>query len=143
MLKENDMIVLRHLRENSRQSLAKLSKKTKMPISTLFDKVNKLEKEVIKKHVSLLDFTNLGYGVLVNFLIKSSSKQEIKDFLYNNPSVNSFCTVSPSFDFYAECIFKDLKEMDTFKESLLKYKLIELNETFVVDTLKKEAFCCK
>ena len=45
-----DLLLLNSLRENSRKSLTSLSKQTKIPVSTLFDRLKLLEKEDIIRH---------------------------------------------------------------------------------------------
>ena len=140
MLKESDLLLLKHIRENSRQSLAKINKKTNIPISTLFDKLNKLEKEIVSRHVSLIDFSKAGYSLLVNFSLKTSDKEKTKEFLLKSQNVNSLYRVSPNFDFYVECIFKDLKDLDSFKERFSGYCIDEFEENFIVDELRREEF---
>jgi DNA-binding Lrp family transcriptional regulator len=58
MLKEKDLILIKHLRQNSRKSLANISRETNIPISTLFDRLNELEKTVKKIMLALLIFLN-------------------------------------------------------------------------------------
>jgi DNA-binding Lrp family transcriptional regulator len=143
MLKESDLLILNHIRDNSRQSLVKISKKTNMPVSTIFDKLSKLENGIISRHVSLLDFSKLGYGLMVNFSIKTRNKEKTKDFLLNYPNVNSLYRVSPSFDFYIECIFKDLKDLGKFKEKFSNVGINDFEENFIVDEIKREEFFFK
>jgi DNA-binding Lrp family transcriptional regulator len=140
MLKEKDLILIKHLRQNSRKSLANISRETNIPISTLFDRLNELEKTVIKNHVSLIDFSKLGYNFMVNFSIKTREKETLKNFLLVNKNVNSFYKVSPNFDFYIECVFKDMKELEDFKDNIKKFDIVDLNEINIVNDIKKEGF---
>lgn len=140
MLTEKEAVLLKHLRANSRKSLVQISKESNIPVSTLFDTLKKLEHSVVVRHVSLVDFAKLGYGVRVNFAVGSKNKKEIRDFLLNHPSVNSISSLIGGQDFYFECIFKNLKEMTEFKQELDKYELHNFYETFIVEELKKEGF---
>ncbi len=140
MLKEKDIRLIEHLRKNSRKSLAKISKETNIPISTLFDTLKKLESSVIKKHVSLLDFEKLGYSMKVNFSLKSQQKQELKKHLMQHPNINSIFSLINGYDFYVECIFRDLKQVIEFKEQLEKFNIEKLEETFIIEEVKKEGF---
>ena len=65
--------------------------------------------------------------------------QKIKDFLWNHKNVNSLYKVSPSFDFYVECVFKDMKELEWFKECLIDLDA-DSEENLIIDELKKEEF---
>lgn len=51
---------LAYLRENSREKLTTISKRTKIPISTLFDMLKELQGNLITKNTVLLDFSKLG-----------------------------------------------------------------------------------
>lgn len=141
MMKEKELILLKHLRQDSRRSLAQISKETNIPVSTLFEILKKLESKAILKHVSLIDFSRLGYSLKVNFAISSKQKQELKEFLMQCFNVNSLSSLINGYDFYAECIFKDLKEISKFKEKLEQFEIKNLEETFIVDEVKKEGFC--
>ena len=143
MLKEKEEILLKHLRQNSRKSLAQISKETSIPVSTLFDSLKRLESNVILKHVSLLDFLKIGYGLKINFAVSSKQKQELKEFLMQNHNVNSLSSLVNGHDFYAECLFKDLKERTEFKEKLEKFDITTLEETFIIEEIKKENFVWK
>ncbi|MBD3249081.1 hypothetical protein GF336_03475 [Candidatus Woesearchaeota archaeon] len=138
MLTEKEEILLKHLRLDSRKSLAKISKETNIPVSTLFDLLKRLENKVINKHTSLMDFSKIGYGLKMIFAITTKDKNTMKEFLIKNPSVNTVSSSINNCDFHVECIFKDMKEMSVFKESLEELELTNLEETFIVDELKKE-----
>ena len=127
-MKEKEAVLLKHLRQNSRKSLVKISQEENIPVSTLFDTLKKLESSIVLKHVSLIDFLKLGYGTKVHFVISSKKKQELKEFLMQNHNVNTLSSLINGYDFYVECIFKDLKEMTEFKEKLEKFEINNLEE---------------
>ena len=79
MLSKNEMIILANLRMNSRQSTTNISRKTEIPVSTVYDKIKEHENGVIKKFTSILDFPALGFNIRANVLIKGK-KKELKDF---------------------------------------------------------------
>ena len=87
MLTEKELILLNNLRENSRKSLAKISEETEIPTSTLFNTLKRLESEVIVRHVSMIDFSKIGFSFRVCFAISSKQKQELKDFLMNHSNI--------------------------------------------------------
>lgn len=140
MLKSTELSLLNRLRKNSRETLTSISFDTKIPISTLFDTLERLEKKVIIKHFSLIDFSKMGYNLRVNFFIKSRNRKYVSDFLLNHPNINSICLLDRNYDFYAECFFKNLNELEAFKSALRDSEAIEIKEMFVVEELKKEGF---
>ena len=141
MLKEKEAVLLQHLRQNSRKSLTEISKETKIPVSTLFDALKRLESGTIIKHVSLLNFPNLGYGLRVSFAIGTKQKNNVKKFLLHNPNVNSLYSLINGYEFLAECVFKDFKEVIDFKNALEELQATDMQEIFIVEELKREGFC--
>ena len=60
-LDKKDIALLKELQSNCRQSLKKLSKKLNMSITTVYDRMKKLEREgVIKECVAVLDYEKVG-----------------------------------------------------------------------------------
>jgi DNA-binding Lrp family transcriptional regulator len=140
MITKKETVLLKHLRENSRKSLVSISKETDIPVSTLFDVLKRLESNIIIKHVSLVDFSKIGYGLKVNFVIKSRNKQGLREFLEKHASINSLSSLINGYDFYAEGIFKDLKEMTDFKEEIEQFGIEKIDEIFIIDEIKREGF---
>jgi len=140
MLTEKEIALLGHLRQDARKSLARISKETRIPTSTLFDVLKRLESGPIIRHVSLVDFSKIGYSLKVNFLMSSKKKNELREYLLQHSCVNSLHSVTGEHNFYAECIFRDLKDMIEFKESLSQFSITSLENFFVVDDIKREGF---
>ena len=142
MLTKKELLILTHLRADSRKSLAMISRETSIPISTIFDKVNKLGKSTITKYSPLLDFQKLGFGLRVNFVLKANDKkkQELKNFLLTNKNVNCILRLNNEFDFFVETVFRDMKGLEEFSESLEKFKIKKKKEFFVIEDLKREDF---
>lgn len=141
MLNKKEIILLQHLRKNSRKSLADISKETKIPVSTLFNVLKRLESKAIARHTSLIDFGKAGYTFRVCFALSSRQKKALKEFLIKSQKVNNLYSLTNDHDFFVECIFKSMQELIWFREELEKYKLDAIEETFIIDELKREEFC--
>lgn len=139
MITDNEIKLLKHLRNNSRKPLAKISEETSIPTSTLFDTLKKLESNIIVKHVTLIDYVKLGYSLKANFVISVNDRDGLKDFLNSCPNVNTLSSLVNGH-FYAECIFKDMKEMSDFREKLNSFEPTNIEENFVIEEVKKEGF---
>ena len=142
MLTKKEILILKHLRTDSRRSLAKLAREQGIPVSTLFTRVNQLESSVIKSNTTLLDFSRLGYN-LVTFIflkLKDNSKQEVIDFLTKHPNTNSLSRINNGFDFFLESIFNNMGSYTKFCEDLKKLNIKTKDIFFVVEELKKEDF---
>ena len=139
-MNKTEKILLRYLRENSRRSLTKISKETNIPVSTLYDNLRKLQQEVISKHISLVDFRKVGYYLKVNFVLGSLNRKPLRDFLLTNYNVNSLSSLmNNEYDFFAECVFKNMKELTEFKEQLENLEIKNQQEIFVVEDIKRES----
>ena len=68
------------LRDNSREKLTEISKKTHIPISTLFDMLKEMQGNIITKHTVLLNFHGLGYQAHAQVFLKVDKihKEELK-----------------------------------------------------------------
>ena len=136
--------LLMHLRENSRETLTSISKKTNIPISTLFDMLKELDGNIILKNTVLLNFSKLGYHTRAQVLLKVNKEQRdsLRKHLecYNN--VNTIYKVNNGWDFMIETVHGNVKELDEFLESLDKYNLENKNIYYLIEEVKKEKFEC-
>jgi Lrp/AsnC family transcriptional regulator, leucine-responsive regulatory protein len=143
MQKEKEILILGHFRNDARISLTKLSKITKVPVSTIFDKIKEYKKtNLIRKYTSLIDFKKLGYEIRTQMLISAGkeSKDDLQKFFVNHPRVNNVFRINNGFDFLVESIFKDMQELDEFTKALDEFGPLQKKEFFVMEDIKREEF---
>jgi len=141
-MNKKDLKIIAHLRQDGRMQLTKMSKKTGIPVSTIFDRIKK-ENNAIKKHTCLLDFNKLGYNIRANIALRvnKEDKQNLKEFLVRNNKTNSVYKINNGYDFMLEGIFENIKEMDEFIENIEERFTIEDKKSFfLIEDLKKEGF---
>ena len=80
MMKKNDWELISCLRKNGRETLTKISRKTKVPISTLYDKLRSDKMSLITKHTCLLNFSKIGFNTRAKISLKvdKECRQDIK-----------------------------------------------------------------
>ncbi len=142
-MREKDKLLISLLRENARESLTSMSKKTGIPISTLFDRLKLNEKSIIKRHVSLINFEKLGYGTTATILIKarSATKEKLLSYLKVHPNVNSVYRINNGYDFLIEVVFKNIRELQNFIDYLeTEFKISGKKVNFIIEEVKKERF---
>lgn len=142
-MNQNDLKILAQLRSNARIALTKMSKKTGIPVSTIFDRMKQHEENIITKHTSLVDFSKLGFHAKAQLFIKVNreDRKNLQKHLFKHPSVNSMYQINNGYDFLVEGVFKQIKDMEAFKESLEDAFKIESTQIYyIVDDIKKEAF---
>ena len=87
-----DLKFLTHLRNDARIGLTELSRKTSVPVSTIFDRLKKHKGGLIMKHTTLLDFRHLGYETKAWVAVKAGkdSRERLRDHLSKHKNVNKY-----------------------------------------------------
>ena len=143
MLPKKDLIILANLRANARETLTNMSKKTAIPISTIYDRLKSYENNIITKHTALIDFTKLGYNARVNILLKvdRAVRDEAKIFLSKHHNVNSVFKISNGYDFLVEGIFRHVKDVEDFIDAFQnKFKVEQSQTYYLIEEVRREAF---
>lgn len=142
-MKKKDLMLLANLRANARATLTSISKKVQMPISTIFDRLKSHQDGVIKKHTTLVDFSKLGYKTRAHLTVKvnKSDREKLRSYLGKHFNVNTVYKINNGYDFLAEVIFKELKQMEDFVEELEeKFKIRGKNIFYIIEDIKRENF---
>lgn len=140
---ERDLVVISCLRRNARETLTAMSKKTRIPVSTLFDRIRHFEQGLIRKHAAIVDFARLGYSTRANIILKVNKKDRdaVRDYLLKNSFVNCAYKINNGYDFMAEVIFRNMLELEDFLGALEeKFKVVDMHVYYVIDDIKKEEF---
>ncbi|MFH1409515.1 MAG: Lrp/AsnC family transcriptional regulator [Nanoarchaeota archaeon] len=143
MIIKKDLHMISRLRQNARITLTEMSKATKIPISTLYDKLKGYQGNVITRHTTLIDFTRLGYHARTALLIKvgTDDRESLKEYLMKHPSINSVFRINNGYDFFVEGIFHHLVDVEGFIANIEKrFKTERIENHYVVEDIKKEAF---
>lgn len=139
MITEKELLILSHLRQNSRKSVSQISRETKIPATTVYDIVDRLHRKgIIERDVAIIDFAELGFGFRMSLAVKAKNKEGLLSFLMTNKSVNSLCRVSEGFDYLVDLVFRNIAEYELFKEDISRYGLTRLNEHHIIEEVKKE-----
>ncbi|MFH1275897.1 MAG: Lrp/AsnC family transcriptional regulator [Candidatus Woesearchaeota archaeon] len=142
-MENKQLLILSALRENARLSLTEMSKKTNIPVSTIYDKMRSYHGKVIKKHTALIDFSMLGYNTRAQVLLKVSKEErsDLQDFLFKTRNANSVFKINNGYDFMVEFIFKHIKELEDFLETLeTKFDVKTQQTYYIIDDIKREEF---
>lgn len=137
-----DLKIIAHLRQDSRRNLTKISRHTLMPISTIFERIKKYNKEIITKSTVLVDFKKLGYNIKVNILVKvcQEKRESLKKFLESCLSVNSVYRINNGFDYFIEAIFKDMLHFEQFNDKIDSLGVESKQVHYVLEEIKREEF---
>ncbi len=146
MISKKDLEIMAYLRKNARTKITSISKQTKIPVTTIYDKVRAQEKRFIKKHVTLLDFPKLGFLANAHIAIKveKDSRDDLQKFLFEKTNINTLYKTNFGTDFLAEGVFRNVSEIQSFIEDIEeRFHTNEIKVFNIVEELKKEEFLSK
>lgn len=145
-LKRSDKLILKELRKNSREKLTKIAKRTGVALSTVFDRVNILKKELQLRNTTLMEFGKLNYGVKAHIVVGVEKTERIllRRYLTENKKTNNLYKINNGFDFLVELIFFDIKEYEDFLEELKgAFKITKFETHIIVKDIIRERFFTK
>jgi len=135
---EKDFSIINVLKENSRESIRDIAKRTKLRPSTVHQRILKLkERGVVEKFTLKLNNKAVGEGFIVFMLIKTKPAAML-DKLVNNKHVKEFFGVTGEYDLLLKLKFKDVEEFNDFVIKFRKEQLIQTTLTMVVTADVKE-----
>lgn len=143
MKPEKEIAITAFLRQNGRIKLTKLSRATGIAVSTLFDRIRAPDSLGISRFSALVDFPKLGFNTCATILFRAANekREELRECLLGSLFVNSLVRINNGFDFMAECVFRNMKELEVFCEKLEQSHGVKGKEVhFVVEELKREGF---
>ncbi len=144
MMDQEDTKILGFLRKNARQTLTRMSKDTGIPISSIFDRLKKMEETgVIKRHTCLLDMKKIGFSVEVFLFLKISDNQanELEKCLVGYPNVNSMVRINGNWNFIVEALFRNINALELFINDFKNdFNGIEISIHYVLEDIKRESF---
>jgi len=139
MLSQNELSILTRLRKDSRSNISRLAVDLHIPVAKVVKNLKRLEdKKIIRKYVSLLDFSLLQYHVRVNFAIKAKDVDGLLHYIKGHENINSIFKVKDDFDLYFETVFYDMAELYTFVESLDRFRIEKIDEHHVIEDIERE-----
>ncbi len=132
-----------HFRSNARKNLTIISRETAIPVSTIFAKLKRFEDSVIRRHTAIINFSKLGYGTIAKIMLKvdKMNRPKLKAYLDKHQNINSLSKINNGYDFIAECVFKNMNELENFLDDLDDIcKIQKKSVYYVVDDIKREGF---
>jgi DNA-binding Lrp family transcriptional regulator len=142
-MKRKDLLILSCLRQHGRESLTNISKETKVPISTIFEKLRYQYSPIIKRSTLLIDFSQLGFLTVahVAFRLEKGDRNTFREHVSKHPHVNSVYRINNGYDYLCECVFRNIKELEEFIEKLEEnFQILDKNVYYIIEEIRKEVF---
>ena len=140
---EKDEKILKLLKENSKLTTQQISKKTLIPVTTVHNRIKKLEKEgIIKRYTLELDNKKIGKSLaaFINITVDYTLLKQIKMSQYElakkikqHESVEEVAMVTGGTDILIKVRAKDIDELNNFVTIQLRnIDGIEKTQTMVI-----------
>ena len=142
-LDKKDLQVLEELRQNAKRTTSQISKRLNIPITTVHNRIKKLEKlGIIKKYTVEIDYAKLGKGitayimVTVVYMLPSGVKvmqEDVARHIKSLPEVESVELITGATDILAKARVKDVAELnDLVTKKLRKIEGADKAQTMIV-----------
>jgi DNA-binding Lrp family transcriptional regulator len=139
MISKKELHIICQLRADARKSLAEIARDTKIPMTTIYDAIDRLRRKgIIRQYVPIIDFGKIGFGTRIALVLKANRKKELLDFLSACPNVNSIMKTTGSYDFFVDAVFRDITCYESFRESIGNMALADMKEYHLVECLAAE-----
>ena len=140
---KKDEQIIEILKENSKLSTQQISKKTSIPITTVHNRIKKLEKEgVIKRYTLELDNKKLGKDIAayINIVVdyrllkeKNLSQHELARKLKQHEFVEEAAMITGGTDLIIKVRVKNVDQLDNFVTKYLRnIEGVEKTQTMVI-----------
>jgi len=124
---DKDKKIIRELKEDARQSIRDIAKKTKLRPSTVHERMQKLVRnKVIEKFTLKLDNRQVGENFICFMFV--SSEKEIPAMMFSDPHIREVFGITGEYDLLLKLKFRDVEEFNDF---VIKFRL----ETGIKKTL--------
>ena len=131
---EKDKILLNELKKDSKRSVQDLSKATKIPSTTVYNRIKDLEKEgIIKQYTVKLDNKKVG-KVQAFFEVTLNPSVNASEFL-KKIKADEIYSVAGDYQFLIKSTFNDLGGVYSFTAQLQQAKADKVKTTIVLDEL--------
>ena len=143
MIKEKEVEILNYFRQDGRDTLTNASKRTHIPVTTIYEVLRKHQGRSISKHTTLLNFKQLGYEGIVTIIVKLplEFKESFRQYMLVNKNVNSLIRINNGYHFLFECIFKKYHEAEQFIAFLEdEFKVREKHVFYQLEEIQREKF---
>lgn len=139
MVNQKDLQILEILKMNCKLPSREISRLTGLPITTIHNRIKKMEKEgIIKSYAVNVDDAKIGKDVqaFIQIRLKPASPDSVTNKLAHMREINEIYVISGSTDLLVKVATKDVDTLQNFLiNKLSKMKNIERTTTSVI--LKK------
>ncbi len=143
IIDEKDLRVLEELKQNSKRTTQQLAKKLNIPITTIHNRIKKMEKQgLIKGYTVMLDHKKLDKPILSYILVTAVSmlptgkkilQEDVAQSIKKLPVVEEVSIMTGGTDILIKARLKDVDELNDFLiKKLRRIDGVDKTQTMIV-----------
>jgi len=132
--------ILEKLNENARKSYREIARELKVSLSTISNRIKKLEDEkVIERYIPLINQEKMGYDLtaVINVKISHGKLIEVQEKISKDKHVSGVYDITGDWDSLIIANFKDRKDLNGFTKRVLAMDNVEKTNTQIVLNIVK------
>ena len=137
---ELDYKILEKLNENARKSYREIARELKVSLSTISNRIKKLENEkIIERYIPLINQEKIGYDLtaVINVKISHGKLIEVQEKISKDKHVSSVYDITGDWDSLIIANFKDRRDLNGFTKGVLTMDYVEKTNTQIVLNIVK------
>jgi DNA-binding Lrp family transcriptional regulator len=136
-----DQKIIKKLNENARKSYREISRELKVSLSTISNRIRRLEDDgIIKRYIPVIDQEKLGYALtaIINIKISRGKLIEVQEKISKDTHVSAVYDITGDWDSLVIANFKDRKDLNGFIKGVLTIEHVERTNTQLVLNIVKD-----
>jgi DNA-binding Lrp family transcriptional regulator len=137
---ELDYKILRKLNENARKSYREIARELKVSLSTISNRLKKLEDEkIIEGYIPVINQEKMGFDLtaVINVKISHGKLIEVQEKISKDKHVSSIYDITGDWDSLIIANFKDRRDLNGFIKGVLAMENVEKTNTQIVLNIVK------
>jgi len=136
-----DWDIILFLNTNGRKSFRHIAKDLKVSLSTISNRVKRLEKEgIIERYIPVINKEKIGYDLtaVINIKITHGKLIEVQEKISKNNHVSAVYDITGDWDSLIVAHFKDRRDLNSFIKKILSMDFVERSNTQLVLNIVKD-----
>jgi Lrp/AsnC family transcriptional regulator for asnA, asnC and gidA len=140
-----DMEILACLRRDARQPLKSMSKQVGLPISTIYDRIKKLEVNgLIESYTVLINYKKMQHPIKAAIFLKANNgnREKLETAAFESIYTNTLIKLTgDEYNYLLEGVFPSMDALSTFVDKLgAGFNLEKHKVYYVITEIKRESF---
>jgi DNA-binding Lrp family transcriptional regulator len=136
-----DFHIIQSLNVNARKSFRHIAKDLKVSLSTISNRVKKLEEEgIIERYIPVVNTEKIGYELtaIINIKLTHGKLIEVQEKISKDNHVSAVYDITGDWDSIIVAHFKDRRDLNSFIKRILSMDFVERSNTQLVLNIVKD-----